>query len=276
MVRQPAETVAGVFTAIERVKSNSPAFCTNFFPAPQKLQNWIEHGELFVEVRDEAAFFWRKDRDFWRLYFAAASLAGLQQAVAGLPELGTEPVVMDLVGNEVVLGDQLALWKTAGFRHYTRLRRMVRSGQSVPPPSGGDGPQPIYADKADAPAILDLLGESFDRYAEQLPALYEIEPAAESRQILVMKDREMLGGLLFFETRGLASTIRYWLVAKPFRTSRFGSALMRHYLAAQGAVRRFTLWVNAENENAIQKYRHYGYAPDELVDCILVNQIIHP
>ncbi len=50
--------------------------------------------------------------------------------------------------------------------------------------------------------------------------------------------------------------------------------LMRHYLESHGGVRRFTLWVAAVNQNAIEKYRHYGYAPDGLVDQVLVNEMI--
>jgi RimJ/RimL family protein N-acetyltransferase len=51
---------------------------------------------------------------------------------------------------------------------------------------------------------------------------------------------------------------------------------MRHYLGAPGGIRRFTLWVNAENQNAIQKYEHYGYAADGLVDHVLANEMISP
>ena len=70
--------------------------------------------------------------------------------------------------------------------------------------------------------------------------------------------------------------IRYWMVAEPFRALRLGSALMQHYFNMQGAVRRFVLWVNADNTNAIEKYRHYGYAPDRLVDHVLANQMVRP
>jgi hypothetical protein len=52
-----APTIGGVFDAIQQVKTGAPAFCTNFFPVQRKLQEWIEHGELLVENRGEAAFF---------------------------------------------------------------------------------------------------------------------------------------------------------------------------------------------------------------------------
>jgi hypothetical protein len=272
----PIGKVTEVFDAIQKAKEGTSGFATNFFPVQQKLQGWVDHGELFVEFRDGSAFFWRKDRDFWHLYFCAASLASLKHAVTGLPGLKSEPVMMDLVGNEAALGDLLALWKSEGFRHYTRLCRMARASQSGPHRSGTNDTQVVYAEKMDAPTISDLLGRSFDRHAEQLPMLYEIESAIESRQILVVKNQGMLGGLLFFETHGFTSTVRYWLVAEGFRASRLGSALMRHYFATQSAVRRFVLWVIADNANAVQKYQHYGFLPDELIDYVLANEKIRP
>jgi hypothetical protein len=56
---------------------------------------------------------------------------------------------------------------------------------------------------------------------------------------------------------------------------KLGGALIHHYFALHGAVRRFILWVMADNENAIAKYRHYRYVPDGLVDHVMVNGMIH-
>jgi hypothetical protein len=272
----PIGTVIEVFDAIRKVKEGASQFDTNFFPVQQKLQDWIDRGELLVDLRDGAAFFWRKDRDFWHLYFCTASLSSLKSAVTGWHSLKTEPVVIDLVGNKAALGDLLALWEAGGFRHYTQLCRLALAGPYGPPRPGADGVPVIYADKMDAPAISDLLGRSFDRYAEQLPMLYEIESAIENRQILVVKCKGALGGLLFFETHGFTSIVRYWLVAEQFRAFHIGSALMRHYFAAQSGVRRFILWVIADNTGVVQKYQHYGFLPDGLIDYVLANERVRP
>lgn len=267
-------TVGRVFEVMQKVKSNAPGFYTNFFPLERKLQGWIDHAELFSEVHDGAAFFWRKDRDFWHLYFCAASRELLTLGIAGLPVLKKEPVVVDLVGNEGALKDLVGLMESEGFKPYQKLYRMARVNQSSPQPSNANSQAVAYASQADAPAVLDLLCRSFDRYAEQLPLLYEIEAAIDRRQILVAKPEGALAGVLFFETQGLTSTLRYWLVDESFRALRLGSALMQCYFAVPTAVRRHILWVLAGNENAIQKYRHYGYVVDGLVDQVLANRII--
>ncbi len=272
----PVPTVGQVLAAIQGAKAGASAFCTNFFPAQAKLQGWIDHGELLGDFRDRAAFFARKDRDFWHFYFCVPDLGTLQREIAFLPTLKTQRVAVDLVGSEESLGQLVSVMESAGFRRQARLVRLVRASQPAQPPSSPDGTEVLWADKPDCQVIIDLIESSFDRYADQLPMPYEIDAAIEARQILTVKCEGTLAALLFFETQGLTSTVRYWVVAERFRSHRFGSALIRHYFAAQSAVRRFILWVTADNENAVQKYRHYGYSPDGLVDHVLVNEMIRP
>ena len=271
---QPVDTVNQVFTAIQQVKTNATAFCTNFFPAPQKLQSWIDHRELFCEHHSEAVFFFRKDRDFWRIYFCATNTGKLKQELMDLPDMKTKSMVMDLIEREAAPDSSLPIMESIGFRRYTRLHRLVRPGSPASQPHSSGGLQPVYAGNEDIQAVSDMLNVSFDHYAEQLPATFEIATAINNRQILMIKHARTLAGLLFFETQGVTSTIRYWVVAEKFRTLRYGSALMRAYFAAHAAIQRFNLWVIADNQPAILRYRHYGYAPDKLVDHILVNKMI--
>jgi ribosomal protein S18 acetylase RimI-like enzyme len=260
-----------VFDAIHETKVKASDFRTNFFPVPAKLQNWIERDELLGEVRNGVAFFFRKNLGFFRFYFCAGSLEKLQSEISMLPILKAERVATDLVGNETAVTEMLAPLEAVGFFRYAQLQRLARPAQTGEP---ADSNLPVvFPEKTDAPAIFELIENAFDRYGEQLPTLYEIEAAIESRQIFAVKHDGKITGLLFFETYGFNSTVRFWAVAEKFRALKIGSALMQHYFKTQNSVRRFTLWVNVQNENAIQKYKHYGYAPDGLIDCVLANKI---
>jgi len=264
----PIRTPAQVFDAIQQAKAGATAFCTNFFPVDSKLQAWIAHGELSVAWHPGAAFFFRNDRDFQRLYFCAANESALEQGLAVTPALKTGRVMTDLVGNEAALSRLLPVIEQSGFRCYTRLQRLARIGR---PETGPGTSSTDFAESTDAAAVLRLIENAFDRYGEQLPTPYEIESAIQHRQVLVARHDGELSGLLFFETQGLASTVRFWAVAEKFHSRRIGSALMQHYFQIHGPVRRFSLWVNSGNENAITKYRHYGYTPDGLIDQALAN-----
>jgi hypothetical protein len=270
----PAKATADVLDAIQQVKAGAPAFCTNFFPVQRKLQEWIEHGELQVETREDAAFFFRQDRDFRHFYFCARDTAALRRQIASLADLKSLRLSTDLVGSEEVLRDVIAALASAGFRPYARLQRMARPRGPIPTAVSADEVPVAWAEQGDGQAAVSLLEAAFDRFADQLPLLREIEAAIAARQVLAVKLDGKLAALLYFETQGFTSVVRYWAVTAEYRARRLGSILMRRYLESHSAVRRFTLWVVAENQNAVEKYRHYGYEPDGLVDQVLVNELI--
>jgi hypothetical protein len=263
-------TVQEVFGAIQRVKTNAPAFCTNFFPVQKKLESWIEHGELFGEISDDSAFFLRKERDLCHLFFAAADISRLGRGLDQLPKSRGETMVTDIVGDEKSVSAMRGPLERAGFRAHAQLLRMARLKRLDFEMKTDSGPSIETAGHSDARSVMDLLEGSFDRRADQLPTEYEIEAAIATRQILVIRDRNALAAMLHFETQGMTSTVRYWVVAEPYQSRGLGAALMRHYLFLHANVKRFLLWVNSENRIAIQKYGLFGYSPDGLVDDVLI------
>ncbi len=269
----PVTASSQVFDAIQKAKTGASAFCTNFFPVQAKLEGWIKHGELFAESREGTAFFYRKDCNFWHWYFCAADEGALKREATTSSVLKNDSVVVDVIGKIGTLDALLGAVETAGFKRYRQLVRLARPAKAEPETLAGDNPV-VLAAKGDVAAILELLQQSFDCYADQLPTAYELEAAIEARQILVIRSGTELAALLFFETQGVTSTVRYWVVSEKYRANRYGSALIRHYFATQAAVKRFVLWVTADNENAVQKYNHYGYASDGLIDQVLINDMI--
>jgi GNAT superfamily N-acetyltransferase len=268
----PVRSAAEVLDAIQKVKAGATAFCTNFFPAQSKLESWVAHDELTSVARDGVTFFLRKDRDFAHLYFSAATPSAFGREIGQLAANAPRKLSTDIVGPEASLAELLKLAEQGGFRRYSRLVRLARTASPIEPSSAESTAATELAASAHAPEILRLIEGAFDRFADQLPTLYEIEAAIAARQIFIIKHNGAVAALLFFETQGLTSTIRYWLVAEQYHSRGFGSTLIRHYFTNQPAVRRFILWVRATNDNAIQKYAHYGYVPDGLVDHVLVSE----
>jgi hypothetical protein len=152
-----------VFAAIQTVKAGAAHFHTNFFPAGQKLQDWVERNELHGESCPGALFLFRRDRDFWHLYFCAASPAALRDGIATRAGLPNERIVTDVVGAENAVSDILTQLTAAGFLPYRQLYRMARPGPSDWPTAVGAEPPVTLAGRADTPAILALLEGAFDR-----------------------------------------------------------------------------------------------------------------
>src|SRR5437016_13803270 len=208
----PVKSVAEVFGAIQRAKTGGSAFCTNFFPVQSKLQSWIDHEELLGGTCEGAIFFLRKDRDFWHLYFCAANLTALQREISTLPALKKMPVVLDLIGQEATLSGLLQLFESSGFRKYARLTRLSRTANPLSPAEGEkSGVSGVsFASKTDLQEVFNLIESCFDRYADQLPTLSELQDAIAHQQVLVVRNNGILAALLFFETQGLTSTVRSW------------------------------------------------------------------
>lgn len=274
----PIRTTQEVYDAIQQAKAGAVAttFCTNFYPTAQNLEMWIAQSELEVVNYSQASFFLRRDRDFWHLYFCSSNTEALRMALNDLEELKTKPIVTDVVGSAQAVCFLLPILEGAGLFTYKQLARMARIAnvETTLPCNDANSLHVTFAENSNAPAILGLIESRFNCYAKNIPAPREIAAVIEGRQILIVQQRTDLAGLLFFETHGSTSTLRFWAVAEGFRDLGVGSALMRHYFASHPHVRRFLLWVNLDNEDAIRKYQHYHYIRDGVFDYVLANEWI--
>jgi len=264
-------SVPEIVEVVNRVKAGSAAFTSNFYPSPARHQAWIDHQELLVDDQESAAFFFRKDRHFLHFFFCAADQQSLTAALAALPQEEFEQLTTDVVGTVKTAELELQALRSRGFLFRTALLRLCRQAAEAGPPDLPPGLEIGFAGVEEVPAALALLEELFDPLVYQVPVLYELDAAAKARQILVVRKASRVIALLFFETQGVTSTLRFWAVSPQARSSGLGSALLRHYLQLHPAVRRFVLWVDEANQNARDKYSRFGYAPDGLIDHIFIS-----
>src|SRR5262249_35486195 len=158
--------------------------------------------------------------------------AALERELAALPQISSARLTLDLVGSEAAIQPQIDILQKVGFKPHTRLMRLSRAAQS-----GGAAPasqlpksaQLTIADECDSAEILKLIETCFNPLVDQLPAPYELQDAIADRQILIVKQDAKVAGALFFETQGLTSQLRYWVVAEASRGQHVGSALMQRY-----------------------------------------------
>jgi GNAT superfamily N-acetyltransferase len=250
------------------VKRKAAPFLTNAFVLPAKLQAWIEAGELSAVARDDSLSLLRRDADFCHLYYFAASPRALEDALAALPAAVAETMVCDLVGKRADIDRVLPLFRSHGFCDYALLYRMVKLAPE--PTAAAVDADVAFAEAADAPQVSHLLHTCFDRYAEQLPAPAEIAAAIGTRRLLTVRHPGGIAGFLYFEPAGFTATVRYWFVAPEHRNRGIAARLMRAFFAQCPKAKRILLWVLAENENAIVRYAHFGFAPEDLVDQVMI------
>jgi len=270
-------SVDQVFAAVQQVKGSASAFATNFYPVRSKLETWIGHETMNVATAPGAAFFFRKDRDFEHLYFCAADLPTLEKELLALPQINSARLTLDLIGSEAAIQPQIDILQKAGFKAHTRLLRLSRAAQSGTVAPATALPKNFHltvADECDSAEIMKMIETCFNPLTDQLPAMYELQDAIGDRQILTVKTERKVAAALFFETQGLTSALRYWVVAEPYRSQHLGSALMQRYFKTQDSVVRFILWASAANTDALAKYEHYGYKQDGLMDQVMTSAAI--
>jgi ribosomal protein S18 acetylase RimI-like enzyme len=267
----PVADAAWVEQRIQEIKLGAAQFTTNAFLTPAKLGAWIGSAELFGLPLSGCVFLLRKDRDFHHLYYFAASPTDLLHSLPVLDRDVPGTVVCDVVGKRADVDAVSPLLGNGGFRKLASLYRMVKIMSGPGEPDAADSGV-VPAENADAQEVVHLLNTAFDPYVEQIPHPAEIAAAIGNRNILIVKRGGEVAGLLHFELAGLTATVRYWFVGPAYRGQGIASSLMRRFLAQCGKAKRVVLWVRAANDNAIARYRHFGFVSEDLADEVLIRQ----
>jgi ribosomal protein S18 acetylase RimI-like enzyme len=264
-----AASVGAIYEQLDRARQSGPLL-TNFYPSRDKLQRWIERGELFLMPVKDVLFVLRRDRDFLHLSYVASEGADLSVALNELVGSVSDVVTVDLLGKREQVDAIAQTFQSTGFRPHCTLHRMTKLGASLPPATSDS--EVVFASSDDAATLARMLETALDRFTEQIPDEDEMRRAVAERQVLVVRAASAIAGLLFFEVTGKSSVLRHWLVDPAYRDQRIGARLLRRYFADCTDVARFLLWVISDNHNAIDRYRHYGYQQDGLIDQVLIRR----
>lgn len=258
--------------ALQRVKSRPGPFLTSFYAGPEQARRWIEGPGLYHLQSEGALLLLRPDGDFFHLYHAAAgagALAGALRPGAGWPEHAD--LAADLIGRHDDVRVLAALYRDCGFRDHVELVRMRCTIDAAHAEDGG-GAGAEAAAESDAGQVLAFLAQYLDPLAEQVPAPDEVRAMARRGEALLVRDGGALAGVLLWETTGLSVVLRYWFVSHQSRGRGVGARLIRTFFQRVSHCRRVVLWVIAGNDDAIAKYRHYGFDIEPMADQVMVRR----
>lgn len=238
-------------------------FLTNFFPDPVKHGLWIAKGDCFAERIGSTLFIMRQSPSFANVFFCAAQDSFPEDLSGFLKRHEGQTLLFDIVGRDVQCGPMVTLFKEKGCREATSLVRMTRRTAPVED-APDDGVQ--KATEADVKAVSALLHTHFDEQTEQLPYDEQLLDLVHRGQILLCND--MAGFLIYEKTPGTLY-LRYWFTHPDHRNQGIGSRLIRRFLQEGKDTARQILWVIRSNENAIVRYEHYGFAPENMYDFVM-------
>lgn len=244
---------------------------TNFYPNNDKIDSWISRGSIFLKDYAHSAFIVRYHMDFKYLFFISNSLKQLEIDLVNFLHAIDIDIVTEIVGTQDSNISQIELFQQHGFCLHEILVRMQTIKNEIISKSE-------YADEVenaqikDSKRIQNFLINRLDKYSEQIPDIPEIETLINNKSILIIRKQDSIGGLLIYENTGILSHLREWHVNKDYRNEKIGSKLIKSYFNLSRECKRFILWVKNENLDAINRYKHYGYKEDKLIDQILVKR----
>lgn len=161
----------------------------------------------------------------------------------------------------------LKLKQFYNFRNYTRMFQVGRPLISDLDSSIIETPV-----EDDLYEIKRILEQNFDIYSERIPEINELKKLANSTYLI--RQMNEIAALLVSEKKGKTEELRYWLVLPKFRSMGYGGILMKYFLNLNNDTLRYTLWVDIKNQNAIEKYEHYGFKRDKIINKIILNEVI--
>jgi len=119
--------------------------------------------------------------------------------------------------------------------------------------------------------IYILLNKYFDKRTEQIPFIEELEEYARLNHILVYTDGNKIIGFLIFEINASTLYLRYWFVHPNYRDKKIGSTLLRSFFDEGKNTKRQFFWVIKSNDNALKRYKHYGFTEENMFDYVLTS-----
>ena len=249
---------------INRIRGLRKGFITNFFPEQRKIEIWCSHNSLNLFETDEAVIFLKTDEEFTALMYCATTVDELFAAIALLSHEGT--LVVDQIIDSRTNRSVLDRFIDAGFIIRKCLVRMSKVN-SVPSTIDLISDTCVY--ESDIPMLNHLLQTNFDKYSEQLPTLEEIKDFVVEQHVIIKRVDDEIAGFIIYDQTPSTLYLRYWLVNPNFRNKGIGSSLFREFSRRGNACKRHILWVMEDNDNAIIRYKHYGYNEENLRNYVL-------
>lgn len=249
------------------IKRLRQGFITNFFLDPVKHGLWIEKGDCFWEREGNTLFFIKQSRTFWNVFYCSTTKDELSINLSTfLSKYNNETMMFDVVGRDVQCQPMVELFLSKGCKEATSLVRMTR--MTTPMEYTADSTI-RKATEQDTPVVSQLLHNYFDEKTEQIPYDEELFDYARQGHVLVCEEGEQIAGFLIYELNATTLYLRYWFTHPDYRDKKVGSRLLRRFFDEGKDTKRQLFWVIRTNENAIVRYKHYGFTEENMFDFVM-------
>ena len=249
------------------IRSFRRGFITNFFLDPVKHGLWIAKGDCCTERIGSTLFIIKQSPTFWNVFYCSTTLDDFSHDLAEfMTEYPDVTMMFDIVGRDIQCQPVVELFRSKGCKEVTSLVRMTR--MTTPMEYIPDG-SIRKATENDIQKVSLLLHSYFDEQTEQIPYDEELLDYARLGHVLVCEEEGKMAGFLIYELNTTTLYLRYWFTHPDYRDRKVGSRLLRRFFEEGKDTKRQLFWVIRTNENAIVRYRHYGFAEENMFDYVM-------
>lgn len=249
------------------IRALRKGFLTNFFLDPVKHGLWIEKGDCYIEHLGSTLFIVKQSLTFWNVFYCSTTIDEFGTDLSSfMAEHPAKTMMFDIVGRDVQCQPMVELFRSKNCKEATSLVRMTRMAEPFDYISDATIRK---ATEADIPQVSLLLHKYFDAQTEQIPYDEELTDYARQGHVLVCEEQGLMAGFLIYELNSTTLYLRYWFTHPDFRDKKVGSRLLRRFFEEGRDTKRQLFWVIRSNENAIKRYRHYGFAEENMFDYVM-------
>ena len=249
------------------IKSLRCGFITNFFLDQIKHGVWIKSGDCYIESEGSTLFIIKQSSTFWNVFYCSTTLDEFGKDLSAfIGKYHAITMIFDIVGRDTQCQSVVKLFRSKGCKEAASLIRLTRMTTAIEYTADNTI---RCADEKDIPVISELLHTYFNDQTEQIPYDEELIDYALQGHVLTCIEEGRMAGFLIYEINASTLYLRYWFTQPDFRDKKVGSRLLRRFLEEGKDTRRQLLWVIRSNENAINRYKHYGFIEENMYDFVM-------
>lgn len=257
----------------EQIRLRNKNLKTNLFLTEEKFI-FLSDKKAKIAYQSENGFFLLiESDDFYKYYFVINNINDLDENLKFLQDISFDKtIVCEIVGNKNYIMDLQNELLENKFYIYTSLFRMNKLRRIN---GNFHLEENIYQLKEDKlPALQEIYNIYFNKFAEQIPGEKELLKMVQENNIYYFSDNDEIQGFIIFENTGIVSHLRYWFVHPEYRGKKIGSKLMDLFFNKFDQVKKEIFWVIESNDNAIKRYKHFGFEKEEMYNIVLINKNI--
>lgn len=249
----------------------SKTYYSNCFLMMDKIQRLYNQNRIQVYKNGNSVFLVEDVTTHFIIYFFCKKIEDLEEDLNFTDTLTTSKknAVISIIEKDIDFEKYNEIFKSSGLKFYKKfIRKSLKNSEEI---KFRELMKAEIAAIEDVDRIFQLLNDTFDIISGHLPNQLELEKMIQDEEVLVVKIKGKVEGVLLFENIGVKSYARALCIDEEYRNNVLGYVLLVGYLNRhREGTNLFYLWVDSENKEVLGLHNKLGYKEDGLVEYIFV------